>query len=68
LKVPRREKISYEECKRRVTLDFEEEMGITDVLDDDPDEDMLQLVADARRALEPHIEKVAQQLFIIMNH
>jgi len=41
LKVPRREKISYEECKRRVTLDFEEEMGITDVLDDDPDEDML---------------------------
>ena len=68
MKIPRREKISYEERKRRVTIDLEEEMGITEVLSDDPDEAMLQLVTDALRALEPHIEKCVQQLFIWMNH
>jgi hypothetical protein len=48
-------------------MDFEEEMGITDVLERDPDEDMLQLVADARRALEPIIERNAEQLFKWIN-
>ena len=67
MKVPRREKISYEVCKQRVTADFEYEMGITDVLNGDPDEAALQLVADARRALVPHIERGARFLFDVIN-
>lgn len=65
--MPRREKISYEECKRRVTADFECEMGITDVLYSDPDEVQLQMVADARRALIPYIERSARFLFDVIN-
>lgn len=67
MSVPRREKICMDEIRRRVRIDFEEEMGITDVLESDPDEAMLQLVADARRALEPVIERNAEQLFKWIN-
>lgn len=67
MKVPSRTKIPYEECKRRVTADFEWAMGITELLQNDPTEAQLQLIADARRALIPYIEENAQQLFQWIN-
>ena len=63
MKKPKRVHVSMEECRRRVTIDFEREMGIFDALKNNPDAEMLQLVADARKALEPVIEMSAEQLF-----
>jgi len=63
----RRERISIEECRRRVTADFEGEMGITEALQNDPDEEMLERIAKARKALEPHIEGCTKFLYTQMN-
>lgn len=63
MKKPKRVHISLEECRRRVKIDFEREMGILDALENNPNEDMLKLIADARKELEPYIEWNAQNLF-----
>ena len=52
-----------EECKRRVTIDLEREMGIYDALENNPNEDLLQIIAKARKALEPVIEQQARLLY-----
>lgn len=59
--------IDMEECRRRVTVDFERDMGITDALQNDSDEETLELVARARKVLEPTIEECTQFLFRWLN-
>lgn len=63
MKKPKRVYISLEECRRRVTIDFEREMGILDALKNNPNEEMLKLISDARKALEPVIEQQARILY-----
>lgn len=67
MKKHRWERVSLEECRRRVTADFEWEMGITEALRNDPDEEMLDRIAKARKALEPHIEGCTKFLFTQVN-
>ena len=52
-----------EECRRRVTIDFEREMGIYDALENNPNEEVLQIIAKARKALEPAIELQSRLLY-----
>ena len=63
MKKPERVYITMEECKRRVTIDLEREMGIYDALENNPNEDLLQIIAKARKALEPVIEQQARLLY-----
>ena len=60
---PKRVYVSLAECKRRVTIDFEREMGIYDALENNPNEEVLQIIAKARKALEPVIEQQTRILF-----
>ena len=56
--------ITLKECRRRVTADFEREMGITKALKEQPnDKETAELVEKARKALEPFIEIQAQNLY-----
>ena len=63
MKKRKRVYISLEECRRRVTIDFEREMGIYDALENNPNEEVLQIIAKARKALEPVIEQQARILY-----
>ena len=63
MKKPKRVHISLEECRRRVTIDLEREMGIHDALENNPNEEVLQIIAKARKALEPAIEQHARFLY-----
>jgi hypothetical protein len=56
--------ITLKECRRRVWIDFEREMGITKALEEQPnDKETAELVKKARKALEPFIEIQAQNLY-----
>jgi len=56
--------ITLKECRRRVTADFERQMGITKALEEQPNtEGTNELVERARKALEPFIEIQAQNLY-----
>lgn len=63
MKKPKRVFISMEECRRRVTIDFEREMGIFDALKNNPSEEVIQIIAEARKVLEPAIEMCTEQLY-----
>lgn len=63
MKKPKRVHISIEECRRRVTIDLEREMGILDALENNPSEELLQIIDKARKALEPAIELQARLLY-----
>jgi len=63
LKKPKRVYVSLAECKRRVTIDFEREMGILDALENNPNKELLEIIAKARKALEPVIEQQARILY-----
>lgn len=54
--------IRLEECRNRVRVDLEYEMGITTALQDHPTPEMLALIASARAALELVIEMEAEAL------
>lgn len=56
-------KPSLSTCRERVRLDFEESMGITDLLEGQPNKEDLDVIEEARRALEPVIERTALELY-----
>lgn len=56
-------KISFKECLKRVRVDLEREMGITKALQDIQDQESLDVIEAARQALEPVIEKSAEDLY-----
>ena len=55
--------ISLDECRRRVRIDLEREMGIYDALKNHPTPEVLEIVVGARAALEPVIELHAELLY-----
>jgi len=63
LSKPEKVSISLEECRRRVRIDLEREMGIYDALKNHPTPEVLEMIAGARAALEPVIELHAELLY-----
>ena len=56
-------KITLDQCKERVKVDLEREMGITQALMGDMNQDLQEVIAEARQALEPVIEQSAWDLY-----
>jgi len=63
LSKPEKVSISLEECRRRVRIDLEREMGIYDALKKNPTPEVLEIVAGARAALEPVTEIYGELLY-----